>query len=53
MGAVLTGWPTEGSPFVFPAEAGNGSFQGTEKVWRKVRKEAKLTEVRLRNRGRE
>lgn len=35
------------SPFVFPAESGKGPFQGTEKVWRKVRKTAGLGDVRL------
>ena len=39
--------PVDGSPFVFPAESGNGVFQGTDKVWRKVRKAAKLSDVRL------
>lgn len=39
--------PVEGSPFVFPAEAGGGVFQGTEKVWPKLRKAAKLDDVRL------
>ena len=37
----------EGSPFVFPAEAGSGAFQGTEKIWRKVRDAAKLQDVRI------
>lgn len=37
----------EGSPFVFPAEAGENAFQGMEKVWRKVRVKAKLKDVRL------
>lgn len=35
------------SPFVFPAETGDGHFQGTEKVWRKVRVKAGLADVRL------
>ncbi len=39
--------PSEGSPFVFPAQSGSSSFQGTEKVWRKVREKAGLPEVRL------
>jgi len=33
--------------FVFPAEAGDRHFQGTEKVWVKVRKKAGLADVRL------
>ena len=37
----------EGSPYVFPAEAGGGAFQGTEKIWRKVRDTAKLKDVRI------
>ncbi len=37
----------EGSPYVFPAEAGGGAFQGTEKIWRKVRDAAKLRDVRI------
>jgi integrase len=39
--------PVEGSPYVFPAEAADGAFQGTEKVWRKVRKAARLDGVRI------
>ena len=39
--------PVEGSPYVFPAEAGGGIFQGTEKVWRKVRIATKLEGVRI------
>jgi integrase len=39
--------PVEGSPFVFPAEAGGNAFQGTEKIWRKVRVAAKLKDVRI------
>jgi len=35
------------SPFVFPAESGGSHFQGTEKLWRKVRKAAQLPGVRL------
>jgi integrase len=38
---------SKGSPFVFPAQSGSGNFQGTEKVWRKVRERAGLPEVRL------
>jgi len=39
--------PVEGSTFVFPAESGGGTFQGTEKVWRKARTRAGLSDVRL------
>ena len=39
--------PVEGSPLVFPAEAGANAFQGTEKIWRKVRVAAKLKDVRI------
>ena len=39
--------PVEGSPFVFPAESGGGRFQGTEKVWRKARARAGLSDVRI------
>jgi integrase len=39
--------PMQGSPYVFPAEAGGGTFQGTENVWRKVRIAAKLNDVRI------
>jgi integrase len=46
--AILSELSREGeSPFVFPAEAGDGHFQGTEKVWRKVRAKAGLADVRL------
>jgi integrase len=37
----------EGSALVFPAESGTGAFQGTEKIWRKVRKAAGLADVRI------
>ena len=37
----------QGSIFVFPAESGSGSFQGTEKVWRKLRKAAGMEELRI------
>jgi integrase len=35
------------SKFVFPAEAGDRHFQGTEKVWVKIREKAGLKDVRL------
>ena len=34
-------------PFVFPAFRGDGYYEGTPKVWRRVRKEAGLEDVRL------
>jgi integrase len=37
----------EGKPWVFPAEAGDEAFQGTEKCWRKVRKLADMPDLRL------
>lgn len=36
---------TEGSDFVFPAESGDGHFQGTKKVWPKIVKKANLEGV--------
>ncbi len=39
--------PVEGTPFVFPAEAGPNAFQGTEKVWRKVRQASDLADLRI------
>ena len=36
---------TEGSDFVFPADSGDGFFQGTKKVWPKIVKKAKLEGV--------
>jgi integrase len=36
-----------GSPFVFPSDDGDGFFQGTPKIWRKVRTAAGLTDVRI------
>ncbi len=35
------------TPFVFPASSGSASFQGTEKVWRKVRVAAGFPSLRL------
>lgn len=35
------------SPYVFPAASGDGAFQGTEKVWRKLRERAGFPELRL------
>ncbi len=35
------------SPYVFPALTGGGYFQGLGKIWRAVRKEAGLEDVRL------
>lgn len=39
--------PSHESPFVFPAESGGSAFQGTEKVWRKVRLAAGLGALRI------
>ena len=36
---------TEGSDFVFPADSGEGFFQGTKKVWPKIVKKANLEGV--------
>lgn len=36
-----------GSSFVFPAASGGGHFQGTDKVWRRVRVAAGLPDLRL------
>ena len=38
---------TRAGEFVFPAEAGKKHFQGTEKVWKKVRQAAGLGDVRI------
>lgn len=46
--AVLSGVSvTEGSAFVFPAESGGLAFQGTEKVWQKLREAASLPGLRI------
>ena len=46
--AILTALEQrEGSEWVFPAESGVSSFQGTEKVWRKVKTQADLPKLRL------
>ena len=37
----------EGTDWVFPAESGRSTFQGTEKVWHKVRAEAKMPDLRI------
>lgn len=45
---ILSGLEREdGSPFVFPADEVEGYFQGTQKIWEKVRKKAGLSDVRL------
>ena len=33
---LLTISPEEGSPFVFPAESGNGHYQGTKGIWKRA-----------------
>ena len=46
--AVLSGLKTqERTKFVFPSEIEGKAFQGTEKVWRKIRATAGLPDVRL------
>ena len=37
----------ESTGFVFPAEAGKEAFQGTEKIWKKVRTKAGLADLRI------
>lgn len=45
---LLAEWPrVAGSPYVFPASSGAGHYQGTPKVWQKVRGRAGLNDVRL------
>ena len=45
---ILAGAPThEGTPYVFPAATGAGHYQGITKVWRAIRREAGLEDVRL------
>lgn len=44
---VLASLNRTDSPFVFPAGAGEGHFQGVEKVWRGVRREAGFPDLRL------
>ena len=45
---ILEGIPKLGcSEYVFPAVRANGSYQGTAKVWAKVRQRAGLQSVRL------
>ena len=36
-----------GSPFVFPANRGDGYYQGTPKAWNLIRQKAGIGEVRL------
>jgi integrase len=35
------------SPYVFPASRGDRQFQGTPRIWEKIRKEAGLDDVRI------
>jgi integrase len=37
----------EGSPYVLPAERGNGHFIGVQKVWQRIRSAAGLEDVRI------
>jgi integrase len=40
--------PREGNPFVFPADrSDSGFFEGMPKIWRRVRKAARLEDVRI------
>lgn len=39
--------PLEGSKFIFPAYRGTGYYQGTPKVWVRIRQKAGLSDVRL------
>lgn len=43
----LSRWPRTNQTWVFPSETGQTPYQGIGKVWREVRKEAKLEDVRL------
>lgn len=43
----LSRWPRTNRTWVFPSETGQTPYQGIGKVWRNVRKEAKLEDVRL------
>lgn len=43
----LSRWPRTNQTWVFPSETGQTPYQGIGKVWRDVRKEAKLEDVRL------
>ncbi|MEO4042184.1 tyrosine-type recombinase/integrase [Hoeflea sp. CAU 1731] len=36
-----------GNPYVFPAFRGDGFYEGTPKVWKKIRKMAEIDDVRL------
>lgn len=37
----------EGTDYVFPAYRGNGHYEGTPKVWKRIRKAAGIEDVRL------
>jgi integrase len=39
--------PGDGSPYVFPSEDGIGHYEGTPKVWPKIRAAANLADVRI------
>lgn len=43
----LSRWPRTNRTWVFPSETGQTPYQGIGKVWREVRKEAELEDVRL------
>jgi site-specific recombinase XerD len=44
---LLKQWPRTNKTWVFPSETGETPYQGIGKVWREVRKEAELEDVRL------
>ena len=45
---VLSGLPRlNSSEFVFPSHRGEGNYEGTPKVWRRIRAMAGLEDVRL------
>lgn len=44
---LLSQLPRGPGEFVFPAETGTGPYQGTDRVWRRVRRLASLENVRL------
>ena len=43
----LRSWPHTHDVWVFPSETGESPYQGIEKAWRELRKEAELEDVRL------
>ena len=43
----LSSWPRRHKVWVFPAQTGDSHFQGVQKDWRAIRKEAGLEDVRI------